>query len=86
MVASLQNITGYKAMVDSESLEQHYQENPVGQMKFATMGHEYIMDFQRMVQKNLVHKTERNVRRRPTLVQPPEVETRKKKYVYSHYC
>ncbi|CAG2245937.1 PARP7S [Mytilus edulis] len=74
-----QNDTGYKAMIDSESLEQHYQENPIGQMKFATMGHEYIMDYQKMVQKNVVHKTERSVRRRPTLVQAVEIEKRKKK-------
>ena len=66
-------------MVDCESLEQHYQENPIGQMKFSTMGHEYVMDYNRMMQTNLVHKTERKVRRRPTLVQQSEVDTRKKK-------
>ena len=66
-------------MVDCESLEQHYQENPIGQMKFATMKHTYVMDYNRMMQTNVVYKTERMVRRRPTLVQQSEVETRKKK-------
>jgi hypothetical protein len=50
-------------MLDSDSLEMNYQENPSGQMKFKTSDHDYVMDFQRMVQKNVVHKTERDVRR-----------------------
>ena len=66
-------------MLDSDSLEMNYQENPTGQMKFKTSGHDYILDFQKMVQKNVVHKTERAVRRRPVFVNTDENEARKKK-------
>jgi hypothetical protein len=80
LVTHLQNVTGYAAMLDSDSLEMNYQENPSGQMKFKTSGHDYVMDFQRMVQKNVVHKTERDVRRRPVFVNSEEIEIRKKRY------
>lgn len=74
-----QNVTGYAAILDSESLEMNYHENPCGQMKFKTRGHDYIMDFQKMVQKNVVHKTERCVRRRPVFVCAEDVELKKRK-------
>jgi hypothetical protein len=38
-------VTGYAAMLDSDSLEMNYQENPSGQMKFKTSGNDYMMDF-----------------------------------------
>ena len=67
-------------MLDSDSLEMNYQENPSGQMKFKTSGNDYMMDFQRMVQKNVIHKTERDVRRRPVFVNFEEIGIRKKRY------
>jgi hypothetical protein len=57
-------------MLDSDSLEMNYQENPSGQMKFKTSGNYYMMDFQRMAQENVIHKTEREVRRRLKLPPP----------------
>ena len=80
LVTHLQNVTGYAAMLDSDSLEMNYQENPSGQMKFKTSGNDYMVDFQRMVQKNVVHRTERDVRRRPVFVNSEEIEIRKKRY------
>ncbi|CAG2255619.1 PARP7S [Mytilus edulis] len=74
-----QNVTGYAAILDSESLEMNYHENPCGQMRFKTSGHDYIMDFQKMVQKNVFHKTERCVRRRPVFVCAEDVELKKRK-------
>lgn len=58
----------------------NYHENPCGQMRFKTSGHDYIMDFQKMVQKNVFHKTERRVRRRPVFVCAEDVELKKRKY------
>ena len=37
-------------------------------MKFSTEGHEYLLDFPKMVQKNVKIGTERAVRRRPVFV------------------
>ena len=59
----------------------NFQENPGGQMKFNTSGHDYIMDFPRMVQRNVVYKTERSVRRRPVFVSPEEIKVKKRRLV-----
>ncbi|XP_069111217.1 protein mono-ADP-ribosyltransferase PARP12-like isoform X1 [Argopecten irradians] len=74
-----QNVTGYKAIISSEEMEQRYLENPTGQLRFATLGHEYLMDFDKMVQQNLFYQTERVVRRRPVFVAPKDVAERKKR-------
>ncbi|XP_060079962.1 protein mono-ADP-ribosyltransferase PARP12-like [Ylistrum balloti] len=74
-----QNITGYKAIISSEEMEQRYLENSTGQLRFATLGHEYLMDFEKMVQQNLFYQTERLVRRRPVFVAPKDVAERKKR-------
>ncbi|KAK3105260.1 hypothetical protein FSP39_021031 [Pinctada imbricata] len=70
--------SGYRSSVDSSSMEQKYLENPSGQMRFATMGHEYAMDFAAMCQQNMEYETKRKVRRRPVFVDNREMEAKKK--------
>ncbi|XP_052760088.1 protein mono-ADP-ribosyltransferase PARP12-like isoform X3 [Mya arenaria] len=69
---------GYRSTISSQDLEQAYISNPDGQLKFSTQGHEYVLDFANMVQRNLVFKTEREVSRRPKFVSKDELESRKK--------
>ncbi|XP_052760076.1 protein mono-ADP-ribosyltransferase PARP12-like isoform X2 [Mya arenaria] len=69
---------GYRSTISGQDLEQAYISNPDGQLKFSTQGHEYILDFAKMVQCNLKFKTEREVSRRPKFVSKDELERRKK--------
>ncbi|WAR14201.1 PAR12-like protein, partial [Mya arenaria] len=72
---------GHRSTISSEDLEQAYISNPDGQLKFSTQEHEYKLDFAKMVQCNLHHKTEREVSRRPKFVSKDELERRKKQPV-----
>ncbi|XP_052759704.1 protein mono-ADP-ribosyltransferase PARP12-like isoform X1 [Mya arenaria] len=72
---------GYHSTISSQDLEQAYISNPDGQLKFSTQGHEYILDFVKMVQCNLHYKTEREVTRRPKFISKHEFEMRKKQQV-----
>ena len=58
----------YSTTFTSDEIEKTYLANPEGQMKFCTEGHEYLLDFPKMVQKNVKIGTERAVRRRPVFV------------------
>ncbi|WAR14221.1 PAR12-like protein [Mya arenaria] len=69
---------GYRSTISSQDLEQAYISNPDGQLKLSTQGHEYILDFAKMVQRNLFYTTEREVSRRPKFVSKDELERRKK--------
>ncbi|XP_045163461.2 protein mono-ADP-ribosyltransferase PARP12-like isoform X2 [Mercenaria mercenaria] len=72
------DITGYKSNISSTDLEQAYIANPEGQLAFSTLGHEYILDFPKMVQRNLEYKTEREVSRRPTFISKQDFEQKKR--------
>ncbi|WAR14224.1 PAR12-like protein [Mya arenaria] len=72
---------GHRSKISSEDLEQAYISNPDGQLKFSTQEHEYKLDFAKMVQCNIHHKTEREVSRRPKFVSKDELERRKKQPV-----
>ncbi|KAJ8319960.1 hypothetical protein KUTeg_001547 [Tegillarca granosa] len=75
-----QDLSGFKSSeVDSNDIEQNYLENLTGQMRFATLQFEYIMDFQKMEQLNLTTKKSRKVRRRPVFVDMKEIDKRKKR-------
>ena len=74
----LQKVGSYQSTITSQTLEQDYIANPDGQISFTTSGHKYILDFGKMTQQNLKHKTEREVRRRPKFVSVEDVEERKK--------
>ena len=65
---------GYSANITSDQIEQAFLDNPDGQMSFATAGHQYVLDFTTMVQKNLEYKTQREVCRRPLFVSIEELE------------
>lgn len=65
---------GYSATVTSDEIEQAYLDNPHGIMAFSTAGHEYVLDFTKMVQKNLYYKTEREVARRPLFLSEEVVQ------------
>lgn len=69
----------YQSTVDSSSMEQNYLKNPTGQLQFNTLGYEYVMDFEQMLQQNLQSGTQRNVCRRPVFVNEKEMERNKKK-------
>ncbi|XP_052759780.1 protein mono-ADP-ribosyltransferase PARP12-like isoform X2 [Mya arenaria] len=69
---------GYRSTISSQDLEQAYISNPDGQLNFTTQGHEYVLDFANMVQRNLFYTTEREVSRRPKFVSKDELERRKK--------
>lgn len=69
----------YQSTVDSSSMEQNYLKNPTGQLQFNTLGYEYVMDFEQMLQQNLQSGTRKNVRRRPVFVNEKEMERNKKK-------
>lgn len=71
------NITGYKADISSTHLEQAYIANPEGNLAFSTLGHEYILDFPKMVQRNLHYKTEREVCRRPVFISRQDFEQKR---------
>ena len=58
----------YSTTVTSDNIERVYLTNPVGQMRFCTEGHEYVLDFALMAQINVKVGTERPVRRRPVFV------------------
>ena len=59
----------YTSAVTSDDIEKVYLANPDGAMRFNTEGHEYLLDFNKMVQINIRIGTERPVRRRPVLVE-----------------
>jgi hypothetical protein len=60
-------------------MEQNFLKNPTGQLQFSTMGFNYVMDFERLLQRNIQNGTERKVRRRPVFVDEKEMERNKKK-------
>ena len=70
---------GNQSTILSRDLEQFYLENPTGQMKFATLGFEYVMDFDQMEQVNRQVQTKRRVRRRPLFVTPQMVKERRRR-------
>lgn len=70
------NLTGYKASISSEDLELAYLSKPEGSLSFATQGHQYVLNFNKMVQRNLEYTTERAVRRRPVFVSKDEFQKR----------
>ncbi|XP_052212572.1 zinc finger CCCH-type antiviral protein 1-like isoform X2 [Dreissena polymorpha] len=69
---------GYKSSLCSHEIEQAFINNPEGQLEFSTAGHNYVLNFQEMVQSNLHYKTKRAIRRRPEFVDEKEFEMRKK--------
>ncbi|XP_061196239.1 protein mono-ADP-ribosyltransferase PARP12-like [Saccostrea echinata] len=69
----------YQTTVDSSSMEQNFLKNPTGQLQFNTLGYEYLMDFEQMIQQNLQYGTQRKVRRRPVYVDEKQMEKNKKK-------
>lgn len=69
----------YKSDITSTEIEQAYLRNPEGQMSFCTLGHQYILDFPSMFQRNLQYKTKREVCRRPVFVSKSETVEKKKR-------
>ncbi|XP_052760089.1 protein mono-ADP-ribosyltransferase PARP11-like isoform X1 [Mya arenaria] len=69
---------GFRSKISSQDIEQAYISNPDGQLQFSTQGNVYVLDFVRMLQCNLIFKTEREVSRRPKFVSNHELESRKK--------
>jgi hypothetical protein len=76
-----ENNVGYASNISSTDLEQAYIANPDGQLQFNTLGHKYILDFSRMVQRNIDYKTEREVARRPPFVSIEDFKQKKMQYV-----
>ncbi|XP_052212212.1 zinc finger CCCH-type antiviral protein 1-like [Dreissena polymorpha] len=69
---------GYKTSLCSNEIEQAFINNPEGQLEFITAGHDYVLNFQEMVQCNLHYKIKRAIRRRPEFVDKREFEMRRK--------
>ena len=51
--------------MDSDALEKRFQFNPDKQVQFTAGNHSYEICFKTMTQRNVEHKTVRNIRRRP---------------------
>ncbi|XP_052387349.1 protein mono-ADP-ribosyltransferase PARP12-like isoform X1 [Carassius gibelio] len=66
----------FVASVTSEDLEKHYLADSEKEISFTSQNHQYILKFKEMCQRNLKHKTERDVRRRPRFVSAQDVKSK----------
>ena len=72
----LKNVKGQRSEVDSDKIEERFQENPDGSITFGNGRHEYVLLFTDMHQMNVKTKTLRSVRRRPTFFHPEDIHER----------
>ncbi|TRY82845.1 hypothetical protein DNTS_022058 [Danionella cerebrum] len=68
--------TKYVASVTSDQLENLYQADSETEIPFSSKSHQYILNFNKMTQQNQIHKTVRDVRRRPRFVSSQDVKSK----------